>query len=251
MHLMVQPGVADRLLADPVLCDQGMTARILTAAPETRMGTRLHRAPDKAALEAVAEFGAKLAKRLSQPLWLRTGTRNELAPRQLRFSEKARAEWIEFADHIEKRLAPGGELESIRGLAAKLAEHAARLAAVMSWWADPDATQVGDEAMKDVIELARHYATEALRLQMAGSVNVEISDAQKLLTWLQTKWPHRFVSIRAIVQFGPGNIRDTKKARQLVVILQEHRWLEFQTGGAVIDGERVREAWLVVRGVRQ
>jgi hypothetical protein len=248
MHLMVQPGVADVLLADPVLRDQGMLSRILMVAPETRMGTRFHREPNKAALEAVADFKQKVGERLAAPLPLRDGARNELAPRSLRFSSEARAVWIKFANHIEEKLAPGGELESIRGLAAKLPEHAARLAAVMSWWVDNAAMQVGLEAMAGGIELAQHYADEALRLQMAGGVNAEIAEAEKLRVWLQAKWPELCVSIRAIVRFGPGNIRDTKKARQLVAILQEHHWLVVEPGGAEIKGERAKEAWRVVRG---
>jgi hypothetical protein len=212
------------------------------------MGTRFHREPNKAALDTVADFKQKVGERLAAPLPLRDGTRNELAPRPLRFYSEARSEWIEFANHIEQRLAPGGELESIRGLAAKLPEHAARLAGVMSWWADPAAMQVGLEAIAGGIQLAQHYAAEALRLQMAGNVNAEIAEAEKLRIWLQTKWPELCVSIRSIVQRGPGNIRDTKKARQLVAILQEHHWLVVEPGGAAIKGERAKEAWRVVRG---
>jgi hypothetical protein len=92
----------------------------------------------------------------------------------------------------------------------------------MSWWDDSAAMQVSLEAMAGGIVLAQHYAGEALRLQMAGSVDAEIAEAEKLRVWLQTKWPHPFISIRAIVQRGPGNIRDTNKARQLVAILQAH-----------------------------
>jgi hypothetical protein len=247
MHIMLQPGVADRLFADPVLRDQGMTARILPAVPETTMGTRFHRDPGKTALEVVANFKSEIVKRLAKPLPLRDGTRNELDPRALKLSVEARTEWIKFGDHIEKMLAPGGELESIRGLAAKLPEHAARLAAVMNWWADPCAEQIGPEAMAGGIVLAQHYAAEALRLQMAGSVNVEIEEAERLRVWLLNKWPEPFVSIRAIVRRGPGNIRDTRKARQLVTILQAHHWLVPEPKGAAILNERAKEAWFVCR----
>jgi hypothetical protein len=43
--------------------------------------------------------------------------------------EPPRPLWIKFADHVERAIAAGGELESIRSLANKLPEHAARLAA--------------------------------------------------------------------------------------------------------------------------
>jgi hypothetical protein len=68
------------------------------------MGTRFHRDPIKAAIEALADFKTEIAERLARPMPLSEGTRNELAPQQLRLSLEARAKWIKFADHIEQRL---------------------------------------------------------------------------------------------------------------------------------------------------
>ena len=39
---------------------------------------------------------------------------------------------MKFADHVKRAIAPGAELEPIRGLANKLPEHAARLSAVLT-----------------------------------------------------------------------------------------------------------------------
>jgi hypothetical protein len=57
---------------------------------------------------------------------------NELEPRWLPLSPEARVLWVGFADHVEASVGSGGDMEAIRGLANKLPEHAARLAAVLA-----------------------------------------------------------------------------------------------------------------------
>src|SRR3546814_20003810 len=41
LHVMVQPGIAEGLLADPMLQQQGLPSRLLVAAPASIAGTRM------------------------------------------------------------------------------------------------------------------------------------------------------------------------------------------------------------------
>ncbi len=41
MHLMVQLGVAQRLLSNPALQDQGLISRLVLASPVSTAGTRM------------------------------------------------------------------------------------------------------------------------------------------------------------------------------------------------------------------
>ena len=94
----------------------------------------------------------------------------------------------------------GGELEPIRGLANKLPEHAARIAAVLTFRRHRRRRITASE-MEAGIRLAEHYVTEAMRLFGAGRVSADLREAQRLLAWLQN-WrqprhlPRRHLPVR-------------------------------------------------------
>src|SRR5262249_22154394 len=138
-------------------------------------------------------------------------------------------------------------LEAVRGLANKLPEHAARLAAVLSVVKDLDSAAITAHEMRAGICLAEHYASEALRLFGASRVNAELRLAQKLLQWLLHQWTEPVISLPDIYQRGLNAIRDQATARKLVSIIEEHGWLVRTAGGAVVAGQRRQEAWRIVR----
>jgi hypothetical protein len=154
---------------------------------------------------------------------------------------------VAFHDHVEKRLAPGDELESVRGLGNKLPEHAARIAAVLTLVNDIEAGEVGSSEMEAGIALAQHYALEALRLFAASRVPAELREAQQVLKWLQTVWKEPLVSLPDIYQRGPNAVRDKAHAHCAITILQDHGWLE-RAPACEIAGTYRREVWCIVRG---
>jgi hypothetical protein len=109
-------------------------------------------------------YGARLLAILEAPLRLAGGKTNELEPGRLALSAEARGLWIAFADHVERAITPNGALEPVRGLANKLPEHAARLAAILALVDDLRAPEISANHMRAGISLSEHYATEALRL---------------------------------------------------------------------------------------
>ena len=101
------------------------------------------------------------------------GTRNELDPRAVPFSTDATALFWEFVDAVEKEMALGGEYESIRPFAAKLPEHAARLAMTIAGYRDPNIAELDHEDLNRGIRLAAYYASEAKRIpNMAGPTRI-------------------------------------------------------------------------------
>jgi hypothetical protein len=163
------------------------------------------------------------------------GTQNTLAPRALPLSLQARRLWIGFYDFVEERVGSGGELESVRGLANKLPEHAARLAAVLSLVRDIDAIEIACAEMQAGVDLAQHYAAEALQLFRASRVSADLQLAQQTLGWLRSHRNGLAVSLPDIYQRGPGAIRDKAKATGIVSILEDHGFLIRIKGGADID----------------
>ena len=188
MHLQVQPGVAARLLGDRVLLDQGLLSRVLISAPESSQGTRFWKEPLPLDRRGVEQFQAHTGELLRRPLPLKAGTRNELTPPVLAFSPAARATWIAFSDHVEAQLGPNGELNEISGFANKMAEQAARIAAVLTKFEDPDATEIDELMVSRGIMLAQHYGHAALRLHGASRAVWDLQEAKRLLEWLHQKW---------------------------------------------------------------
>ena len=246
LHLMVQPGVADELLSDPLLAEQGLLSRLLVVAPSAAAGTRLWLEPSADSKVALASYRTRLLGLLKQGLPLAKGKHNELEPRRLNCSAEARQLWIEFHDHIERQLAPGAALDPIRGLANKLPEHAARIAGVLALFENPAAAALPEWSMAAGIEVAQHYATEALRLFEAGRTDPDLLLAERLLDWLRRSWRHPRVSLPDIYQRGLNAIPDAKTARRIANILERHGWLRALPGGAVMDGIRRQEAWEIV-----
>ena len=248
VHLMVQPDVAGILLNDRLLTNQGLLSRFLITAPDSAAGTRLWREPAPTSDAALKRYGARLLEIMEARLPLVEGKANELKPCQLPLSQAARRLWIGFADYIECALAPQGELESIRGLANKLPEHAARLAAVLALVNDIHTSELIAPEMSAGIALAQHYAAEALRLFGMGRLRTDLQLAQKLLVWLLGGWREAAVSLPDIYQRGPNAIRDKATAKKLVTILEDHGRLVRLPGGATVAGQHRREAWRIVRG---
>lgn len=246
MHLMVQPAVAAMLFADGLLADQGLLSRVLPTAPDSAIGTRIWREPSADSDAAINGYGARLLHILEMPLPLTEGRRNELSPRELPLSKAARRLWIAFHDHIEHRIGAGGELEPVRGLANKLPEHAARIASLLALVRDITAAEVAEIEMQAGIDLAQHYAVEALRLHGASQVDETLQLAERLRKWLMT-WPESAISLPEIYQLGPNAIRDSKKAAKLVDVLVEHGCLIAIPDGATIGEQRRRKAWRIVK----
>ena len=247
VHLMAQPDVAAVMLSDPVLINQGLLSRCLVTAPESNAGTRLWREASTGSDVAIKRYGGHILEMLEKPLPLAPGKTNELSPRALQLAPDARKLWIGFADNIEGQIGPDGALAPVRGLANKLPEHAARLAAVLALVADIEAQEISADQISNGIILAQHYAAEALRMFEGNRIGGDLLLAQKLLGWLKS-WNESAISLPDIYQNGPNAIRDKAKAKKIVTMLEDHGWLHRIDGGAEVAGQHRREAWLVIKG---
>ncbi|MCR9061805.1 MAG: YfjI family protein [Rhodobacteraceae bacterium] len=134
VHLMAQPAVAAQMLNDDLLLSQGLLSRFLVAAPQSTAGNRQFA---EASLRAKADlelYRRRLAEMVRADQPLKPNTRNVLAPRKLVLTGEAKTIWIGLHDFIEKQLPPEKDFHPISGLANKGAEHAARLAGVLTLW---------------------------------------------------------------------------------------------------------------------
>jgi hypothetical protein len=245
LQIMAQPVAAAGLLADPTATGQGFLARFLMAEPPSAIGTRLRVGHAPSSDVALAAFTAQVASLLRYALPLAEGRRNELAPLVLPLSPEARELLTAFALAVEAAQAKGGELEKVRPFASKAAEHAARLAAVMTLFANPLAREVVGGTMADAVELATFYANEAARIVDVATISPETADAERLRRWLVERWDDPFISVADATQRSP--FRDASRVRKLLAVLERHGWVVPQEQGAIILGNRRREVWRVVR----
>ncbi len=245
MHLMVQPGVANLMLSDTELADQGMLSRCLVTAPESCAGRRFFREPKPESRLKLLAYESRLHEIQQRQAPLAMGTSNILDPRTLRLSAEASTLWKSFADHVEGQIGPRGALEPVIGLANKAPEHAARLAAVLTLVDDPSANEVSQEFMAHGIALAQHYLGEALRLFQGARVDRDLRLAAQLLDWLRSRG-EPLVSLPDIYQFGPNAIRDRKTTLRLIRVLEAHKWVVKLPAPTVVNGERRRDVWQIV-----
>ncbi|MFC0278613.1 YfjI family protein [Falsigemmobacter intermedius] len=246
MHLMVQPVAARPLLADPQASGQGFLARFLITEPPSAIGTRLRRGHDLASDTAISAFTDRLRAILETPL--PTGSNpQELTPPRLLLSKDAKELLWRFYEAVEVAQAAGGQMEHVRAYGSKAAEQAARIAGVLTLWADLEAREVTPQAMGWGITLAQFYLGEAKRLAEAGLVSEETAKAERLRKWLADSWPHDDVTPREIVQYGPNSLREAKAAAGPIAALVRAGHLTAMEAGAVIRGSARREAYRITR----
>ena len=242
VHVMMQPVVADKLFGDTMLDGIGMLARTLLVAPESTAGTRMYREPPEAARATLASYAAKLERLLDRPPATSADDAQVLDPPVMSLTPEAAGLWKRYHDHAEAALAPGGAYRPIVAFGAKLAEHAGRLAAVLTLYGNPDAMEVPAEGMACGIALAQHHAAELLRLQGAATISPDLRLAAVLLKWWQERGDPR-CHLAAIYQRGPNALREAATARRIVAILQAHGWVKRLDAGAEVDGFQRKDVW--------
>ena len=131
---------------------------------------------------------------------------NELEPPALTIEETAKLALSQFADHVERQCGSPDGLKPIGDFAAKAAEHAARIAGVLTIVAERHAISIDLATVTDALILAEWYVMEALRLQQAGRRDLKLDQAQALLEWCLARDGDE-VPFREVLQFGPGTLR--------------------------------------------
>lgn len=222
MHLMVQPGVASSLLADPLAKEQGFLARCLVSYPKTTAGTRSYVEADISETQAYKEYVARIRLLLANG-WPVTAE-GELQPRNLMLTPQAKNSWVQIYNDWESRLGPAGYYAPIRSLATKAPEHVARLAGTFAIF-DQD-NCIHEEHITRGMKLVLHYLEEAMRLWGNGHITPELIRAQELLAWLHAnRKPEEVIKLTDVYRNGPSSIRNATAARETLKILVDHCWV--------------------------
>ena len=222
MHLLMQPAVAQELLADPLAQDQGILGRILLSYPDSMVGRQPYIGKDAGANPHVKRNQAKLLSAMKTPV--NADEDGALQPALLHLSGEAKAIYVGFVNHINEQLS-GEDLRAVRGLACKAAELSLRIAGVLHWIENPSVLSIGGGTMAGAVELMNYYLAEAIRLQAGSVVNKDLEMAERLVHWLRERG-ERIVYPRDVYKDGPSrSIRNKASALKILRLLEDHGYL--------------------------
>lgn len=198
----------------------GFLARFLVAWPESTQGMRpFTEAP--ANWPALAAFNDRLTAILNRPVPIEDD--GALTPAMLKLSPDAKAAWVTFHDQIEAMLLTGGELFDVRDVASKIADNAARLAALFHVF-EGSVGPIGIDAMDSGACIAAWHLNEARRFLGELAMPAEVAHPMRLEAWLLDYCRRERTSkvpTREVQRCGPGGLRDKTAFAEAVKELEE------------------------------
>ena len=242
--IMVQPILAKGFIGDQLLMEQGLLGRFLISWPESTKGFRPYNAINLQKSREMQQYYTAIRSILNTRKPLAKDSRNELEPPSISLSASAKKRWIKFHDYVEKRCGKGKEFEPITGFACKAAEHALRLAGVLTLVDDIECKSISLDKIEAAIKLTKFYIKEALRMTQTFD-NPLLLKAESLLNWLWKK-EYEFFHLADIIKKGPNQFRSKSKVMPIISTLVDYNWLHKVDGGMKLDGYNRMDVWEVV-----
>ena len=248
VSLSVQPKIAATFLGNEAARDQGFLARFLVMMPDSTIGTREIREAKPMEDTRIIRFHQRLRDMLECGFQTReSSSGTELAPLVLTMREAPWRLWQAFAYEVEQASGKGGAFHPIQASALKMAENVARIAAVLTLFADEKAIEVDDANMVSAVEIGRFYLAETLRLLGHEVADPETLALNELAQWLAETWKHDRISATLIQQRAPQSLRgNAKKTRSRIIALCGCGVLILEGKGQV-DGQSYREVYRINR----
>lgn len=247
-HLMIQPVVSAQVLSDPLLQGQGFLARFLVCHEPSLMGRRflsgrkptenVHKEP------AVIRYWDCLRAVLREPM-PRDPETGDLQLQTVKIQEAAYDTWALLHDGVEDQLNAEGSFRDIKAFAAKAADNAARIAAILAFVENRATTAfesaeyvVTPEHIERAGRLIGYYLESmGLRTREALDSGAEL-EAADLLVWIKANGGQLAA---ANFKMLPVIFRSAKKARQLLAVLVDMGHLKVVSYGGKGDKPNVWE----------
>lgn len=261
MHVMIQPRILAESWKDSDLQDNGFWGRFLAVSPDSLwskrpLGPRLRDEQIKRRLEGCTEAIA-LWKRITKKIYQTPQPFEEnkriLRPPLIGMSTKAKDCWVDFYDEIEGNGGPLGKYATIRGLANKAAEHAARLAGCFEVFEKLSVIDTLDfelislAKMEQATALVRWYLESTMRM-METAPTAEEQRLQKIYDTIAQQTDKRDQDEFTLSDLArwTREIKNVKDAALAVEELRQNGMVVF-VGDCVIEGKKRANAWRVLR----
>ncbi|CAI1733780.1 Uncharacterised protein [Serratia fonticola] len=149
------------------------------------------------------------------------------------FSREAQVRWMEYANHIEHQIRPGGTYHSISDIASKMANNIARIAALIQYVTEGEG-EISRTKVDAAFDICQWYAYQALRMFSPKAECLQNTrDAGELLVWLDRKFREKNVmSMKKndIRRNGPSGLRDKEKLAAALDLLAHTGRVTFGIG---------------------
>ncbi|WP_166804971.1 DUF3987 domain-containing protein [Nitrosococcus wardiae] len=211
-YLQIQKSVLERFFEQSggLARGTGFMARFLISWPRSTQGTRFFTDPNED-WPALDSFKDRIAEILDAPTLMDKNW--ELTPNMLDLSPGAKDAWVEFHDEIESELKAGGQLEDIKDVASKIAENAARMAALFHVF-DGVGGPISAHSFDSASRITLWHLGESLRFFNEVAPPEGRENAEKIEDWLLSYCEqHRTTRAptKLIQQYAPGKLREKAK----------------------------------------
>jgi putative DNA primase/helicase len=185
----------------------GFLARFLVAWPESTQGTRAFReAP--ATWPKLGAFNRRITEILAQEVSIDQA--GALVLPTLALSVDAKNAWVAFHDRIEGELSSGGTLYDVRDVASKIADNAARIAALFHLLIGGGGA-IGADTLKAACTVAEWHLNEARRFFGELALPAGLANAARLEAWLVMRCRQtgtERIPTQDVQQYGPAGLRE-------------------------------------------
>lgn len=200
--------------------DNGLLARCMMAFPTSTQGTRENWSIEEAKWPCLEAFQKRVAEILQM-----AQTDEKTAGLQrtvLDLSPDAKTLWVDFANHIERNINPGGMYSEVRDAASKTAEHAARMAAIFHFY-EGRSGDIQRDSIEQACKICEWYLDEFKHIFCPPPpIPQEQLNAMALDSWIRYVYSARgeYIIKRNIIrQFGPIEIRNKARLDEAIGIL--------------------------------
>ncbi|MFF1743884.1 DUF3987 domain-containing protein [Streptomyces mirabilis] len=182
--LLVQPIILEQLgrKKDDEMLHNGFVQRFLYGFPASRLGYQDPRGSVPIPAEVMDDLRHRLGQ-LVHGLW-----KNSMV-RAVTFTDEASEVMYGFQEQMQERLRRGGDLHPMASWASKLPGKLARIAALITLYEDPAATQVQAAQLRAALAMAPYFVTHArLCLDLMGANrDAKLMPARDVLEWLRRR----------------------------------------------------------------
>jgi hypothetical protein len=228
-HWLLQPIVAESVISDPLMQQQGFLPRFLVSFPISQP-PRLARKFSAADDPAIGAMWERVNALLAEPLPDDAGDCPVLR------LESGALELLRNTFEALERDGKKGRLRDIKPFAARAAEQVCRVAGVLTAFADEGS--VSDQTMRNAIELVQHSLESWLSLIAEEAALQPSAMAYKLYAWLVRQEGQRSDTSR-ILSRGPQLLRSKDRRDAALKELEQHGLIDCGDGMVVAVMPRV------------
>ncbi len=198
-HLMIQPIIAEKVMTDELLLNQGFLPRFLMTYPQSIAGLRLYREMNIDTDIRYQDYCNTLTSLLDEPLKLDDAGGLDIPILEL--DRDAKQLWINAFNQIESRQWQNNDLSHIKPTAGKMAEQILRMAGVFA--VIEKTNKVTAKQMRGAIDAGYYFLDYFLWIIEQAQEDKTERQAHDLWQWIKVNLDNNKITATKIIQQAP------------------------------------------------